>query len=100
MEISIDDIRETAIDALSRLGMELPFTVELVCAEGFLMAQPTGEAPSGFVDEEGVVLPNAIDPEPLIEYLLGFVDCMAEQTTYLVADAVEEGYRIRLGCDD
>ena len=100
MAIAVEDIREAAVDLMSRLGMTLPCTMELVYAEGFLMAQPTSEVPNGLIDEEGVLLTDAINVEPLVEYMLSFEDRMQEQTTYLMADAAEGGYRIRLGCDD
>ena len=99
MTISNEDIRETAVDLLSRLGMTLPCTMELVYADGFLMSQPTTEVPGDFLDKEGVVLTNAIDAEPLAEYLLAFEDRIEEQPTYLMADAAVEGFRIRLACD-
>ena len=100
MAISIEDIREASIDLLSRLGMTLPCTVELVYADGFLMAQPTSETPGAFMDEEGVLLSNAIDEQPLVEYLLSYTDRIQEQRAYLMADAAEGGFRVRLGCDD
>lgn len=100
MAISVEDIREAAVDLLSRLGTALPCTMELVVVDGFLMAQPTTEVPSGFLDEEGVLLTNEIDAEPLVEFLLSYADRLQEQRAFLMADAAGGGYRVRLGCDD
>lgn len=100
MAISVEDIRETAVDLLSRLSGDLPCTMELVYADGFLMAQTTAETPGAFLDEEGVLLTNEIDAEPLVEFLLSYEDRLQEQRMFLVADAIDGGYRVRLGCDD